>query len=155
MDTWTWFQSGLNTDGAHNPVTDRRLSPGDLLSLNTFPMIGGYYVGGRGRRVRGGASLTARAPRSTSPDGTRADADFGGAHGGAAQCVGGQRRGTGCGAGGGFDTANPAATTTMTSTMSRRITSAIFMGSPQPPFSRPATPTQLTHDYRYMSVGWS
>jgi creatinase len=21
MDTWTWFQSGLNTDGAHNPVT--------------------------------------------------------------------------------------------------------------------------------------
>ncbi len=21
MDTWTWFQSGINTDGAHNPVT--------------------------------------------------------------------------------------------------------------------------------------
>ena len=20
MDTWTWFQSGINTDGAHNPV---------------------------------------------------------------------------------------------------------------------------------------
>jgi len=20
-DTWVWFQSGLNTDGAHNPVT--------------------------------------------------------------------------------------------------------------------------------------
>ena len=25
MDTWTWFQSGINTDGAHNPVTARRL----------------------------------------------------------------------------------------------------------------------------------
>ena len=24
MDTWTWFQSGINTDGAHNPVTSRR-----------------------------------------------------------------------------------------------------------------------------------
>ena len=24
MDTWTWFQSGINTDGAHNPVTTRR-----------------------------------------------------------------------------------------------------------------------------------
>ena len=23
MDTWTWFQSGINTDGAHNPVTTR------------------------------------------------------------------------------------------------------------------------------------
>ncbi|MEZ5448688.1 MAG: aminopeptidase P family N-terminal domain-containing protein [Thiolinea sp.] len=27
MDTWTWFQSGLNTDGAHNPVTTRRCAP--------------------------------------------------------------------------------------------------------------------------------
>lgn len=43
-DTWVWFQSGLNTDGAHNPVTARRLAPGDLLSLNTFPMIHGYYT---------------------------------------------------------------------------------------------------------------
>ena len=24
MDTWAWFQSGINTDGAHNPVTTRR-----------------------------------------------------------------------------------------------------------------------------------
>ena len=24
-DTWVWFQSGLNTDGAHNPVTGRVL----------------------------------------------------------------------------------------------------------------------------------
>jgi len=43
-DTWVWFQSGINTDGAHNPVTGRHLSPGDILSLNTFPMINGYYT---------------------------------------------------------------------------------------------------------------
>ena len=43
MDTWTWFQSGLNTDGAHNPVTTRRIARGDILSLNCFPMISGYY----------------------------------------------------------------------------------------------------------------
>ena len=43
-DTWVWFQSGLNTDGAHNPVTTRALVPGDILSLNTFPMISGYYT---------------------------------------------------------------------------------------------------------------
>ncbi len=44
MDTWTWFQSGINTDGAHNPVTNRRMEPGDILSLNCFPMVFGYYV---------------------------------------------------------------------------------------------------------------
>jgi len=43
-DTWVWFQSGLNTDGAHNPVTSRALKRGDILSLNAFPMISGYYV---------------------------------------------------------------------------------------------------------------
>lgn len=43
-DTWVWFQSGLNTDGAHNPVTGRVLDSGDILSLNTFPMISGYYT---------------------------------------------------------------------------------------------------------------
>ena len=43
-DTWVWFQSGLNTDGAHNPVTARRLRRGDILSLNAFPMVSGYYV---------------------------------------------------------------------------------------------------------------
>ncbi|MGB1109790.1 MAG: aminopeptidase P family protein [Gammaproteobacteria bacterium] len=43
-DTWVWFQSGLNTDGAHNPVTTRKLELGDILSLNTFPMISGYYT---------------------------------------------------------------------------------------------------------------
>ena len=43
-DTWVWFQSGINTDGAHNPVTGRVLQSGDILSLNTFPMISGYYT---------------------------------------------------------------------------------------------------------------
>ena len=44
MDTWVWFQSGINTDGAHNPKTFRKLKSGDILSLNTFPMISGYYT---------------------------------------------------------------------------------------------------------------
>ena len=44
MDTWVWFQSGINTDGAHNPKTSRKLMTGDILSLNTFPMISGYYT---------------------------------------------------------------------------------------------------------------
>ncbi len=43
-DTWVWFQAGLNTDGAHNPVTKRKVQKGDILSLNTFPMISGYYT---------------------------------------------------------------------------------------------------------------
>lgn len=44
MDTWVWFQSGINTDGAHNPVTSRQVEKGDILSLNCFPMIAGYYT---------------------------------------------------------------------------------------------------------------
>ena len=43
QDTWAWFQSGPNTDGAHNPVTTRKVARGDILSLNCFPMIAGYY----------------------------------------------------------------------------------------------------------------
>ena len=43
-DSWVWFQSGINTDGAHNPVTTRKLEAGDILSLNAFPMISGYYT---------------------------------------------------------------------------------------------------------------
>ena len=43
-DTWVWLQSGINTDGAHNPVTSRALQSGDILSLNTFPMISAYYT---------------------------------------------------------------------------------------------------------------
>ena len=31
MDTWVWFQSGVNTDGAHNQ-TNRKLVKGDILS---------------------------------------------------------------------------------------------------------------------------
>jgi len=44
QDTWVWFQSGINTDGAHNPVTSRKVQRGDILSLNCFPMIQGYYT---------------------------------------------------------------------------------------------------------------
>jgi len=36
-DTWVWFQSGINTDGAHNPVTCRKLECGDILSLIPSP----------------------------------------------------------------------------------------------------------------------
>jgi creatinase len=43
-DTWVWFQSGVNTDGAHNWPTSRRVTRGDILSLNCFPMIAGYYT---------------------------------------------------------------------------------------------------------------
>ncbi len=43
-DTWVWFQSGLNTDGAHNWATTRKLQRGDILSLNCFPMTCGYYT---------------------------------------------------------------------------------------------------------------
>ncbi len=45
MDTWTWFQTGeVNSDGAHNPVTARRIERGDILSLSAFPMPAGYYT---------------------------------------------------------------------------------------------------------------
>jgi creatinase len=43
MDTWSWVQTGINTDGAHNPVTTRQIRKGDILSLNCFSMISGYY----------------------------------------------------------------------------------------------------------------
>lgn len=43
-DTWVWFQSGVNTDGAHNWATSRQVRRGDILSLNCFPMIAGYYI---------------------------------------------------------------------------------------------------------------
>ncbi|XP_076035535.1 creatinase-like [Oratosquilla oratoria] len=44
MDTWVWFQSGINTDGAHNPVTTRKVQKGDILSVNCFSMPQGYYT---------------------------------------------------------------------------------------------------------------
>jgi creatinase len=37
MDTWTWFQSGLNTDGAHNPLTTRSVQKGDILQSQLLP----------------------------------------------------------------------------------------------------------------------
>jgi creatinase len=43
-DSWIWFQSGINTDGAHNWATSRKMERGDILSLNAFPMIAGYYT---------------------------------------------------------------------------------------------------------------
>jgi creatinase len=43
-DTWVWFQSGINTDGAHNWPTTRPVQRGDILSLNCFPMTSGYYT---------------------------------------------------------------------------------------------------------------
>jgi creatinase len=42
--TWCWCQSGVSrTYVAHAPNSPRRIRKGDLLSLNTFPMIVGYY----------------------------------------------------------------------------------------------------------------
>ncbi|CAB4007427.1 M24 family metallopeptidase [Paramuricea clavata] len=43
-DTWVLFQSGINTDGAHNPVTSRRLRKGDILIMNCFPIIQGHHA---------------------------------------------------------------------------------------------------------------
>jgi len=44
MDTWAWLQSGINSDGAHSPVTTRRIERGDIMVLNCFPMMSGYYA---------------------------------------------------------------------------------------------------------------
>jgi len=43
-DTWVWFQSGLNTDGAHNPVRGGVLQRGDILVIteNGADNITGY-----------------------------------------------------------------------------------------------------------------
>ena len=43
-DSWIWFQSGVNTDGAHNWATSRKIQQGDILSHNSFSMIAGYYT---------------------------------------------------------------------------------------------------------------
>ncbi|XP_038076636.1 creatinase-like [Patiria miniata] len=43
-DTWSWISGGVNTDGAHNAVTTRPFQSGDIVSLNCFPMIAGYYT---------------------------------------------------------------------------------------------------------------
>lgn len=45
MNTWAWCQSGpVNTDGGHNPVTSRKILEGDIISLNCFPLISGYFA---------------------------------------------------------------------------------------------------------------
>ena len=36
------FQSGLHTDGAQNPITDKRIRSGDVLSLTCAPVLFGY-----------------------------------------------------------------------------------------------------------------
>ena len=38
------FNRFLNTDGAHNPISARKVQPGYILSLNTFSMISTYYT---------------------------------------------------------------------------------------------------------------
>lgn len=43
-ETFSLLQSGINTDGAHNWPTTRKLQKGDLLSLNCFPMMSGHYT---------------------------------------------------------------------------------------------------------------
>ena len=43
-ETFALVQSGINTDGAHNWPTTRKLQKGDLLSINTFPMMSGHYT---------------------------------------------------------------------------------------------------------------
>ncbi|WP_425538804.1 M24 family metallopeptidase [Microaceticoccus formicicus] len=43
-DTWIWFQSGVNTDGAHNWATTKKVQKGEILSHNSFSMIAGYYT---------------------------------------------------------------------------------------------------------------
>jgi len=44
MDAWAWIQSGINTDGCHNPLTRRKIQKGDIVMLNCFPeSMQGYY----------------------------------------------------------------------------------------------------------------
>ena len=38
---WSWFQSGINTDGAHNPPMTKKIAKGDIISMNCFPMVSG------------------------------------------------------------------------------------------------------------------
>lgn len=43
-ETFCLVQSDINTDGAHNWPTTRKLQKGDLLSVNCFPMMSGHYT---------------------------------------------------------------------------------------------------------------
>lgn len=44
LDTWSWFQTGINSDGAHNPPMTKKLESGDIISMNCFPMVSGYFT---------------------------------------------------------------------------------------------------------------
>ena len=68
MDTWVWFPSGFNTDGAHDPVTTRRLQKGDILSLDCFPMIAGHL-----HRAGAHALPRSRRPAPVPPRARRSD----------------------------------------------------------------------------------
>ena len=37
QDSWAWIQSGIHTDGCHNPMTRRQIQKGDIVMLNCFP----------------------------------------------------------------------------------------------------------------------
>lgn len=41
---WTRVQSGIQTDGAHNPSSNRLMRRGDILSLTCAPMLFGYLA---------------------------------------------------------------------------------------------------------------
>merc|ERR1719507_2974659 len=51
MDAWAWIQSGINSDGCHNPLTRRKVVEGDINMLNlrtfgyghSFGVISHYY----------------------------------------------------------------------------------------------------------------
>ena len=68
MDTWVWFQSGINTDGAHNPVTTRRVRAGDILQPQLLPDDPGLLHGARAHAVLRSLRrrLAAATGRSTS-----------------------------------------------------------------------------------------
>ncbi|NIQ37177.1 MAG: M24 family metallopeptidase [Proteobacteria bacterium] len=67
--TWCWCQSGVSrTYVAHAPNTPRRIRKGDLLSLNTFPMIVGYYHALERSLVYGPMSEEIRRPFEVNVD---------------------------------------------------------------------------------------
>src|SRR5690625_699824 len=43
-DTWSLLQSDINTESAHTDMTSRKLQRGDIISLNCFTTIGGYFT---------------------------------------------------------------------------------------------------------------
>jgi len=43
-DTWSLLHSDINTESAHTDMTSRKLQRGDIISLNCFASIGGYFT---------------------------------------------------------------------------------------------------------------